>query len=475
MPFNVPDYHKSLAELHVGCEKPRAYFIPYSEKNEAKDDIRDSSPYFKTLIGEWSFRFFPSVTEISDPLEVEFEKTDRISVPMNWQNALGRGFDTPNYTNTNYPYPVDPPHVPDENPAGVYARSFRLTKPQLCGKDVMLNFEGVDSCFYLYVNGKFAGYSQVSHMTSEFDITSLVHEGENEIRLVVLKWCDGSYLEDQDMYRASGIFREVYLLFRDKERINDIYLHVDTADDFSTAVISVDVGASSEIPIRYSLEDADGAELLMGEFDAKDGIVLGKLASPSLWSDENPYLYTLYLYSGSEVIALPVGVRRVEIKGNVVYINGQKVKARGVNRHDSHHLLGHATPMEHIKRDLYIMKAHNCNMIRTSHYPNDPRFYALCDKMGFYVCDEADIEGHGLGIYRDGNELIDSPEWTPAFVDRAERMLERDKNHPSIIMWSVGNETGAGLNHTAILKYFKSRDVSRILHAEDESGDRGGG
>ena len=332
----------------------------------------------------------------------------------------------------------------------------------------MLNFEGVDSCFYLFVNGSFAGYSQVSHMTSEFNVTKLVHEGENEVRLVVLKWCDGSYLEDQDKYRSSGIIREVYLLMRDKSCVEDVFVKSDLSDDFSSVSVKIDLKTREGAEVKYYLSDAEGNELLSGSTAAGDGIELGLVNAPRLWSDEDPYLYELILESGSEVICLSVGFRKVEVSGNVVLINGKKVKARGVNRHDSHPILGSATPMEHVMRDLRIIKAHNGNMIRTSHYPNDPRFYHLCDKMGIYVVDEADIEVHGLGVH-EGNILTNSPDWTMAYLDRAERMLERDKNHPSIIMWSVGNESGAGLNHKKIAEYYKKKDPSRLVHAEDES------
>lgn len=470
MLFGIPEYHENIETLHIGCEKPRAYFIPYNSTEAALADVRDESPYFKTLIGEWSFKFFPSVSDIDDPLLVEFAENDRIDVPMNWQNALGRGYDTPNYTNTNYPYPIDPPYVPDENPTGVYKREFTLRSCDIENKDVMLNFEGVDSCFYLYVNGAFVGYSQVSHMTSEFNVTKLVHEGKNEIRLVVLKWCDGSYLEDQDMFRASGIFREVYLLMRDKKRIDDLFVKYDISDDFSSAVVKFDLSANSKIKVRYTLSDAEGKVVASGSFERKTGLVeITKINSPKLWSDEIPYLYNLTLEAGSEIINIPVGIRKIEIKDAVIYINGKKVKARGVNRHDSHPMLGHATPMEHIKRDLCIIKSFNCNMIRTSHYPNDPRFYALCDRLGIYVVDEADIECHGIGIYRDFPEITDDPAWEGAFIDRAERMLERDKNHPSVIIWSVGNECGAGVNHKKMVEFYKSRDNSRLVHLEDES------
>ena len=471
MPFGIYDYHKTLEHLHVGCEENHAYFIPYQDKESALGNLRDESTYFKTLIGEWNFKFYHSVTDIEDAYAVTFGEEDKLDVPMNWQNALDRGFDTPHYTNVRYPYPIDPPHVPDENPAGVYSRTFTLTKEELSGKVMMLTFEGVDSCFYLFVNGRFVGYSQVSHMTSEFNVTEHLHAGENEVRLVVLKWCDGSYLEDQDMYRASGIFREVYLLAREEKRISDIFIKTDVADDFKSAAIRADIKSVGDVQLSYELLDCNGKAVLSGAASVfgEATLQIGELDAPYLWSDETPYLYNLVITAGVEVINIPVGVRKIEIIGPVIYINGQKVKARGVNRHDSHPLLGHATPMEHMRRDLLIMKAHNCNMVRTSHYPNDPRFYDLCDELGFYVCDEADIECHGIGIYANTNDIIGNTEWSESFLDRGARMLERDKNHACIIMWSVGNESGAGINHKIMVEYFKSRDPSRIVHAEDES------
>ena len=471
MPFGIKDYHKGLEHLHVGCEKNHAYFIPYQDKETALAGTRDESVYFKTLIGEWNFKFYPSVTDVDDIYSVVFGEEDKLDVPMNWQNALDRGFDTPNYTNVNYPYPVDPPHVPDMNPLGVYSRSFTLTESELKKKEMMLTFEGVDSCFYLFVNGSFIGYSQVSHMTSEFNVTAYLKAGENEVRVAVLKWCDGSYLEDQDMYRASGIFREVYLLAREEKRITDLFVKTAVSDDFKSAFITLDVETKGKVNFSYELLDNEGAPVLSGKASVNGSSVveIGNLENAKLWSDETPYLYNLVINAGEEVINIPVGVRRIEVVGPVIYINGEKVKARGVNRHDSHPLLGHATPMEHMRRDLLIMKAHNCNMVRTSHYPNDPRFYALCDELGFYVCDEADIECHGIGIYRNTNELVGNPDWSEAFLDRGRRMLERDKNHACIIMWSVGNESGSGLNHKLMSEYFKDRDPSRLVHAEDES------
>ena len=258
MPFGIKDYHKSLNELHVGCEAPRAYFVPYSERVSAMGGVRDYSPYFKTLCGCWDFNYYRSVREVPNPLCEQIVYKDKLDVPMNWQNALGRGYDSPQYTNVDYPFPMDPPYIPEANPAGLYSRSFTLTEEQLAGKDVMLNFEGVDSCFYLFINGSFVGYSQVSHMTSEFDVTRFVRCGENRITVLVLKWCDGSYLEDQDMFRASGIFREVYLLFRDKVRINDVFIKCELSEDFDVADFSVEIEVNAPLAFTASLISCEG-------------------------------------------------------------------------------------------------------------------------------------------------------------------------------------------------------------------------
>ena len=463
MPFSVPDYHENPHSLHIGCEKPRAYFIPFESEEAAREGTRGRSRRFQSLCGAWCFRWFPSLRDVVDFTSEAFsrEGMDRLTVPMNWQLELDRGYDAPNYTNVNYPYPVDPPYVPDNNPCGLYVRDFTVPAWS-ADKEIYLNFEGVDSCFYLWINDRFAAYSQVSHMTSEINVTEYIRPGRNTVKVLVLKWCDGSYLEDQDMWRFSGIFREVYLLYRDRSHIRDVYVRPVLSDDFSGGMFRVHVERAGSAPVSMKLVDPRGLVLASGEL-APDIPV----PHPILWSDETPELYELYLFCGEEVICIPCGLRRIEVRGRVVYINGQKVKARGVNRHDSHPLLGHATPYEHMLNDLYIMKAHNVNMIRTSHYPNDPRLTELCDRLGLYVCDEADIETHGFAPAGKWNELTDNPDWTEAYLDRAERMLERDKNHPSVIMWSIGNESGVGQNHRAMSEFFRSRDGSRLIHSED--------
>ena len=466
MPLNIPNYHQSTETLHVGCEKPRAYFVPFPCGCASKNAERGESTFFKSLCGEWNFKFFKSVNDVCD---LSTEGSDKLTVPMSWQMALGRGYDVPNYTNVNYPIPYDPPFVPDENPCGLYSRKFTVPAA-MAGKKIYLNFEGVDSAFYVWVNDEFAAYSQVSHMTSEIDITSLVHAGENEIKVLVLKWSDGTYLEDQDMWRMSGIFREVYLLFRDETHIRDIFVHCDLDDSFTDADFTVDVDVTGKATVEWTLDCPCGETISSGKCDVDESgkIVVPTIKNAKLWSDEEPNLYNLTLHCGNEYITLPIGARRVEIKDGCVVINGKNVKAKGVNRHDSHHLLGHATPVEHMVRDIMIMKAHNVNMVRTSHYPNDPRFTALCDKYGIYVCDETDLETHGA---RPWYALSRSPEWEGEYVDRVQRMVERDKNHPCVIFWSLGNESGWGQNHVAMHTWIKSRDTSRIVHYEGANYD----
>ena len=292
MPFGIYDYHKDLSTLHIGCEKPHAYFIPHTDKEAALTLPRDYSDRFKTLIGKWDFRFFASVTELLGCELSDVEFSEKIDVPMSWQNCIDRDYDTPQYTNVRYPFPKNAPHVPEMNPAGLYSREFTVTEEFLGGREVMLNFEGVDSCFYLFINGEFVGYSQVSHMTSEFNVTKFLHAGKNSIKVLVLKWCDGSYLEDQDMFRASGIFREVYLLSRERERIEDIFVKCDLTDDFKTATLTAELVTNKKAKIAYTLLDKDGREVFSGRTDAngKIDITLGEVKNPYLWSDESPYL-----------------------------------------------------------------------------------------------------------------------------------------------------------------------------------------
>ncbi len=492
-----PSYHQDQSKLHIGTLSARAYAIPYQSKAAAKKDNRADSAYFQSLCGEWDFHYYENLSLVPDlTKEVDTSDFDKIDLPRSWQTLLGRGYDVPNYTNVGYPFPLDPPFIPNETPCGVYAKKVYLSQELIEKKELQLHFEGVESCFYLYINGTFAAYSQVSHTTTIVDIKPFVCAGENDVKVLVLKWCDGSYLEDQDMWRMSGIFREVYLLCREKAHVSDFFVKTPLCADFKTATVSVRLNVSAASPVECVLEDKSGeivSEVWL-QAQAGENTVNLEVKHPHLWSDEDPYLYSLYLHLGSEWIKCDVGVREIVRRGDVLYLNGKKIKFKGVNRHDSHPMLGHATPYEHILNDLLLLKKHNVNMIRTSHYPNDPRLYTLCDRLGIYVVDESDIETHGFldfarrhGLqvrvreegatftsYADQTDeehvnwsyLSDHPDWKEAYVDRAHQMFCRDKNHPSIVFWSLGNESGFGQNQRAMAEYLRANDDTRIIHYE---------
>ncbi len=459
--MKVKAYHKDLTSLHIGCEKPRAYYVPYHNEKSALAGERNNSEFLTNLCGEWNFKFYNSFEDIEDNfLDLPF--SDSIAVPKCWQTEIGKGYDVPLYSNLRYPFPLDPPYVPEDNPAGHYNRKFSIDKKS--GKEYYINFEGVSSCFYLFVNGHFAAYSQVSHNTSEINITDYLVSGENVIDVLVVKWCDGSYLEDQDMFRLSGIFREVYILERKADCLKDIYIKTQISDSLETAQIVS--GAETD---AFKLFAPDGSVVAEGE-----GKVDISLSNPLLWNAEKPLCYKLLVFSGEEVIPFTVALKSFKIKGNVAYLNNQPVKVLGINRHDSNRETGYYCSVEDMRNDLLLLKQGNCNSIRTSHYPNDPRFLDLCDEYGFMIIDEADIETHGMGFeYRDTwdwmrwSMLSTVDEWEAAYVDRAERLFERDKNHGCVIMWSLGNESGCGKNHRAMRNYIKSRDPEAIVHYEN--------
>ena len=459
--MKLPKYYEDLTVFHVNCEPPRAYFIPAGDYESAAAENRAKSSRYKSLCGVWDFAFFNSAAEIPETEDLSGVEFEPIEVPRSWQTYLDRGYDVPNYSNCNYPFPFDPPYVPSDNPCGLYVKSFTLPDGVLENKKVYINFEGVDSGFYLYCNDGFVGYSQVAHMTSEFDLTKYLHEGKNEIKVIVLKWTDGSYLEDQDKWRTSGIIREVYLLFRDKAHIRDINVKTELSKDYSRAALKVEYDIDGDVKVQTEL-------LYKGEKIASSN---GKKAgmefdSPKLWSDEEPNLYELYIRAGSEHIVVPVGFSDLKVKNRTICLNGKKIKIKGVNRHDSHPVLGSATPYGHMKEDIMIFKRHNINAVRTSHYPNDPRFALLCDKYGIMMIDETDLEAHGVALFGPWTRLSDDPEWQAAYLDRVERMYQRDKNHVSVIMWSLGNEAGYGRNQTAMAEYLHARDKKRLVHYE---------
>ena len=457
--MKLPGYHESFEHLHVNTLPNHAYFIPFGSRETALCGERTGSERFFLLSGKWSFRYYESLLDVpQDIIEQPMSETT-IPVPSVWQC---HGYDRHQYTNVMYPIPFDPPYVPFENPCGLYSRSF-VWESQAQEK-ATLCFEGVDSCFYLWINGTFAGYSQVSHSTSEFDVTDMLRQGENRIDVLVLKWCDGTYFEDQDKLRMSGIFRDVYILRRSEEHLRDYFVRTALKEGYTAAEVSVELDRAGNAPVRYWLLDADGKELLQGE--AADSISLS-LENPILWNAENPYLYTLLMQCGEEWIAEKVGLREICIDQGVVRINGQAIKFRGVNRHDSDPFVGYAVGMKEMLKDLEVMRLHNVNAIRTSHYPNAPEFLRLCDRFGFYIIDEADIETHGVGPATQNNDtLADDPVYAPVFLDRIQRCVQRDKNRPCVVIWSMGNESGAGCCFVEAQAWTKQFDPSRLVHYE---------
>ena len=470
----VPRYYENLSVLHENTMPARAYYIPASRRMDNLVEHREESDRMQLLNGTWKFQYFTSIYDIQDSFfekNYDTENFDEIQVPSVWQMA---GYDTHQYTNIRYPFPFDPPYVPQNIPCGVYVHTFEYSRDEKAPKS-FLNFEGVDSCFYVWINGSYIGYSQVSHMTSEFDVTDVLQDGTNTVAVLVMKWCDGSYLEDQDKFRMSGIFRDVYILKRPKQAISDY--HIKTRIEDMLAKVEIEMKFYSPLNVKISIEDRNGAVVALGSI-AEEGKAVLEIASPELWNTENPYLYKLILETENEVIVDHIALRKIEIKDQVIYLNGQKIKFRGVNRHDSDPVTGFTINTEQITTDLTLMKQHNFNAIRSSHYPNAPFFYEMCDKYGFMVIDEADIEAHGpFMIYRKedtdynrfkrwNEKIADDPVWEEAIVDRVKLMVERDKNRFCIVMWSMGNESAYGCNFEKALEWTKNFDPDRITQYE---------
>ena len=470
----VPRYYENLSVLHENTMPARAYYIPASKRMDNLVEHREESDRMQLLNGAWKFQYFNSIYDIQDSFfekNYDTENFDEIQVPSVWQMA---GYDTHQYTNIRYPFPFDPPYVPQDIPCGAYVHNFEYSRDEKASK-AFLNFEGVDSCFYVWINGSYIGYSQVSHMTSEFDVTDVLQDGTNTVAVLVMKWCDGSYLEDQDKFRMSGIFRDVYILKRPKQAISDY--HIKTRIEDMLAKVEIEMKFYSPLNVKISIEDRNGAVVALGSI-AEEGTAVLEIASPELWNTENPYLYKLILETENEVIVDHIALRKIEIKDQVIYLNGQKIKFRGVNRHDSDPVTGFTISLEQITTDLTLMKQHNFNAIRSSHYPNAPFFYEMCDKYGFMVIDEADIEAHGpFMIYRKedtdynrfkrwNEKIADDPVWEEAIVDRVKLMVERDKNRFCIVMWSMGNESAYGCNFEKALEWTKNFDPDRITQYE---------
>lgn len=434
--------YEDLGRMHENALKPRAHYIPYDSLKKALLGDKSKSEYYTLLNGEWDFRYFSR--DIDCPATIK--EWDKVKVPSCWQMT---GYEKPYYTNVNYPYAVNPPYVPDDNPLGVYRKVINVSEAEAQRENYII-FEGVAPCFELFVNGEYIGFSSVSHCTSEFKIN--LSKGENEILVKVYKWCAGSYLEDQDFFRNNGIFRDVYLLSRNEGHLFDIEIGFDEKGIYCDEV--------------HTVYDADGKE--------------ADLSSPILWNAEKPYLYTVVVKKAGEYIPFKIGMRSQEVSSRgELLINGVSVKLKGVNHHDTHPFDGYAMSYEFMRDELLKMKELNINAIRTSHYPPQPAFVELCDELGFYVIDEADIETHGFANldchwkYDDSDMWpCKNPLWHDAFIDRAERLFERDKNHTCVIMWSLGNESNYGENFTAMCDFLHSREanikgINRLVHYEN--------
>ncbi|MFL2099806.1 glycoside hydrolase family 2 TIM barrel-domain containing protein [Desemzia sp. FAM 24101] len=469
-------------QTSLNRESARADFIPYGSLKAYQHRKQwNESDRTMSLNGAWSFSYWSNPLEAGTAFAAktyDVSKWKDISVPSHWQLE---GYGKPHYTNVQYPIPLDPPYVPDENPTGNYARDFYLPVGW-DEKKVLLRFEGVDSSLKVWVNGEEVGMSQGSRLPAEFDITSYVKGEKNRIAVQVTKWSEGTYLEDQDMWWLSGIYRDVTLIARPQTYLQDTFVHSEVNEALSSAQLVVEselIGDTEGITVVHSLVDPLGKVLYREEEAVQVDNQYWKWSVPvkdiQLWSAETPHLYEVQIELRDihnqvlETVIQKSGFRKLEIKGGLLHINQVPIKLKGVNRHEFHQTKGRAIDYEDIILDLKLLKQGNFNAIRTSHYPNTPAFYALCDEYGFYVIDETDVETHGFEIDGKVDELANQEMWEEEYVSRMERMVERDKNHPSIFMWSVGNESGAGKNHEKMVQFTKERDPTRFVHHEGES------
>ncbi|HIF9334729.1 TPA: beta-galactosidase subunit alpha [Photobacterium damselae] len=474
---------ENFLHLHENRMAPRAYFFSYNSVQSAKSFQRELSNRFMLLSGQWTFNFFTNPLLV--PEEFYSQKmTDwgHITVPNMWQME---GHGDLQYTDEGFPFPIDVPFVPTDNPTGAYQRTFTLGE-QWNDKQTIIKFDGVETYFELYVNGQYVGFSKGSRLTAEFDISAYVQQGENLISVRVMQWADSTYIEDQDMWWTAGIFRDVYLVGKEAVHVQDFTVRTDFADDYQSATLSCSVelenlthAVATGYQLEYSLQD-NGVEVAQGscsidDIDANRQVQFAiDMNNPQQWNAENPYLYQLFITLKNsqgqilEVIPQRVGFRDIKVRDGLFYINNQYVMLHGVNRHDNDHLKGRAVGMDRVEKDLILMKQHNINSVRTAHYPNDPRFYELCDIYGLFVMAETDVETHGFANVGDLSRITNDAAWEAVFVDRAERHVHAQKNHPSIIMWSLGNESGYGCNIRSMYAATKAIDDTRLVHYEED-------
>ncbi|HIF9196772.1 TPA: beta-galactosidase subunit alpha [Photobacterium damselae] len=474
---------ENFLHLHENRMAPRAYFFSYDSVQSAKSFQRELSNRFMLLSGQWTFNFFTNPLLV--PEEFYSQKmTDwgHITVPNMWQME---GHGDLQYTDEGFPFPIDVPFVPTDNPTGAYQRTFTLGE-QWNDKQTIIKFDGVETYFELYVNGQYIGFSKGSRLTAEFDISAYVQQGENLLSVRVMQWADSTYIEDQDMWWTAGIFRDVYLVGKEAVHVQDFTVRTDFADDYQSATLSCSVelenlthAVATGYQLEYSLQD-NGVEVAQGncsidDIDANRQVQFAiDMNNPQQWNAENPYLYQLFITLKNsqgqilEVIPQRVGFRDIKVRDGLFYINNQYVMLHGVNRHDNDHLKGRAVGMDRVEKDLILMKQHNINSVRTAHYPNDPRFYELCDIYGLFVMAETDVETHGFANVGDLSRITNDAAWEAVFVDRAERHVHAQKNHPSIIMWSLGNESGYGCNIRSMYAATKAIDDTRLVHYEED-------
>ncbi|MCU4154540.1 DUF4981 domain-containing protein [Carboxylicivirga sp. A043] len=467
----------------INKEPARASFYSFTKSRQALSFSRDNAEFFKLLNGYWQFHWVkePSQRPV-DFYKAEFDVSawDSIKVPSNWE-LEGHGI--PIYVNTTYPFAMDnpqPPEIPDGwNPVGSYRRDFTIDE-SWNGKRVFIHLGAVKSAFYIWVNGQKVGYSQGSKLPAEFEISQYIKQGENTLALEVYRWSDGSYLECQDFWRLSGIERDVYLYATNDIRLRDIHFscHLDSVYRNATYTVDVEIEAlhsRGNYNIEATLLDRNRQVSLINQLVPIEKVstqlqVRGLVEQAQLWSAETPNLYDLQISLKDdknnviESTAIKVGFREVEIKGGQLLVNGKAIYLKGVNRHEHDEYTGHVVSRESMLKDIQLMKEYNINAVRTSHYPNDPLWYQLCDEHGLYVIDEANIESHGMGYGE--RSLAKDTTWKAAHIDRVQRMVQRDKNHPSIIIWSLGNEAGDGVNFEACSEWIHGFDASRPVHYE---------
>lgn len=475
-------YQEDLQKLDVlqrNRMEPRAYFYDYKNCEDALSFNKTKSMGYKNLNGQWKFAF--SANPYRGPKDFEKEDFDdevweNIKVPGYWQL---QGYGHPHYTDDMYIFPVNPPKVPTtENETGFYRKIVYIDEQWL--KDqVILRFEGVDSSYHLWVNGESVGYSEGSRLPSEFDIISYIKAGKNTIALKVYRWCSGSYLEDQDMWWLNGIFRDVSILRRPKTQIRDYFARGILNENYEDGILNLEIEILSEdersdLNLEIKLLDENNKTVVERNISA-DEKVCQILTIPNVkkWSAETPNLYKLLIELKNsdktiEVVSQRIGFRKVEIKGGLLLLNGKDILFKGVNLHDHHETLGRIYPRELMIKDIELMKKHNINAVRCSHYPKSPEFYDLCDEYGLYVMDEADLETHGFEYIGNISTISDDETWKDAYLDRVCRMVQRDKNYTSIIMWSLGNESGFGCNFKAMAEYCHKNDDSRPVHYEED-------